>query len=219
MHRRLRVCGSLALLMLFVPACLLPGGSFRINSSHFAFPSSNVYPMNTVEGKASKLCGILFINWGSPDADLMNSAVNDALSKAPGSSMIINMQSDSKLFMIPALFALCITNVMGTAARVVIGEQDLGQYRSPQQPSAPPTPAPQYQRPPAAPAAPAPTYQPMPKYQPAPQYQPTPQAPQPYPYPQYSPPPATPGAAPTPAPLYVPYPPGTPAPPIAPGDQ
>ncbi len=101
------------------------GSAQQSPQSHFAFPNSNVIPLGPAEGTASKLCGILFINFGSPDAQDQEDATQQALSKANG-DLLINVRTDSKLFMVPMLFATCSTTVRGTAARMEVGRQALG---------------------------------------------------------------------------------------------
>jgi Cys-rich repeat protein len=113
------------------------GQSAQSPQSHFAFPNSNVVPLGAAHGSATKLCGLLFIVWGSPDADDQELATQRALETSSG-DLLINVRTDSSLFAVPYLFAICKTSVRGTAARMEVGRQVL----LPMNPGAGPPPAP-----------------------------------------------------------------------------
>jgi hypothetical protein len=108
--------------------------------SHFAFPNSNVIPLGHAEGSKSKLCGLLFINWGSPDGDDQEEATREALEQAHG-DILINVRTEASTFMIPYLFAICSTKVQGTAAKMEVGRQQLTAFTSGAPPAAAPAPA------------------------------------------------------------------------------
>ena len=110
-------------------------------SSHFAFPNSNVIPIGSASGSKTRLCGILFVNWGSPDGDDQEAATQRALKKS-GGDILINVRTDSQIFSIPMLFSLCITKVQGTAAKMEVGRQQLDAFTQPGDRGPPPAPPP-----------------------------------------------------------------------------
>ena len=124
------------------------GASSQSPMSHFAFPNSNVVPLGSARGSASKLCGLLFVTWGSPDADDQEHATREAL-EASGGDLLINVRTDSKVFFVPMLISICTTKVRGTACKMEVGRQQL----SAMNPGANPPPQ---AAPPLAPAAAAP---------------------------------------------------------------
>jgi hypothetical protein len=122
-----RLRGDVAALV--VAACAVLSGctigqSSQSPQSHFAFPNSNVIPLGEAQGSATKLCGLLFVDWGSPDADDQDLATQRALEKSQG-DLLINVRTDSSLFTVPMLFAICKTRVRGTSARMEVGRQIL----------------------------------------------------------------------------------------------
>jgi len=120
--RRFRILVSLTLLT-FVVSCSF-GAASIIPQTHFAYPNSNVVPLGHAEGKASKLCGIFFITWGSPDGDLAMRAVQKALA-SKGGDLMIDARFDSKSFFIPYIVTICSVSVSGTAAKMEVGRQEL----------------------------------------------------------------------------------------------
>ena len=114
------------------------GASSQSPSSHFVYPNSNVIPLGAAEGTTRRLCGILFVNWGTPDADDQDSATRDAL-EASGGDLIINVRTDTTLFF-AWFFSLCTTHVRGIAAKMEIGRQQLGPGSGAAPPLPPPTP-------------------------------------------------------------------------------
>lgn len=126
---RLTVC---TLVLIICVGCKIGSGAQRVVQSHFAYPNSNVIPIGTAQGSKSRLCGLLFINWGAPDYDDMDQAINRALTST-GGDLLINMRTDQKIFTIPFLFTVCITNVSGTAAKMEIGRQRLEKVRTQRQ--------------------------------------------------------------------------------------
>lgn len=105
--------------------CTFPGGIGRLNSSHFTYPNSNVYPRGTVTGTDRKLCGVLGIHFGAPSMDQVDKALAQALQSDPEADMLINAQYESKTFT-AFVVAFCNVKVSGTAAKMVVGEQDIG---------------------------------------------------------------------------------------------
>jgi hypothetical protein len=145
---------KLPLFILSLAGCSF--GSASISPmSHFAFPNSNVIPIGEAKGSHTRLCGLLIINWGSPDGDDQQIAIEEALEET-GGDILINVRTDSQLFMIPYLFALCITSVRGTAAKMEIGRQQLDAFTTPGQPPPAAAPPPAVAPPPAIAAPPAP---------------------------------------------------------------
>jgi hypothetical protein len=102
----------------------MQGSASQSPMSHFAFPNSNVIPIGPAEGSKSKLCGILFVNWGAPDADDQDNATREALEQTSG-DLLINVRTDSKIFSIPMLFSICSTKVRGTSCKMEVGRQEL----------------------------------------------------------------------------------------------
>jgi hypothetical protein len=135
-----------ALLYLLCTGCSFGAASIS-PSSHFAFPNSNVIPIGSASGKKTRLCGILFIQWGSPDGDDQEAATQRAL-KESGGDILINVRTDSQIFFIPYLFSLCITKVQGTAAKMEVGRQQLDAFTRPPDDRPPPPAAPPPAQPP-----------------------------------------------------------------------
>jgi hypothetical protein len=98
--------------------CALPGGTVRMASSHHVDASQTVTPRRQVEGRSKKLCGIFFVNWGAPDAAMMQAAIDDALARDPGAQLLIDAQTDASIYLIPLLFSRCRVFVSGTSASI-----------------------------------------------------------------------------------------------------
>lgn len=126
------------------------GSSSQSPQSHFAFPNSNVIPLGQAQGKVSKLCGILIVQWDFPNADMQEQATQQALQKANADSLI-NVRTDSDTFN-AFLFSMCSVSVRGTAARMEVGRQVL----LPLNPAAAPPPGAAAPAPPAAAPPPPP---------------------------------------------------------------
>lgn len=104
------------------------GNGYRINSTHFAYPNSNVVPLGEVEGSSTRLCGLLFINWGSAGGDDVDSAIEDAMHAEAGADLLINADVETGQFYFPYLFSTCYASVRGTAARMEVGRQELSVF-------------------------------------------------------------------------------------------
>ena len=105
---------------MFVP------GSVGVAQTDFVYPNSNVQQIDSqrVTGSASKLCGLLIFNWGTPDVVLLNKAIDKAKSKA-GADLLINANYSSSIFSIPPLFSVCSAEATGYPATMEIGKQEL----------------------------------------------------------------------------------------------
>jgi hypothetical protein len=101
-------------------ACALPGGTVRMASTHHVDASHAVVPRRHVEGQAKKLCGILFVSWGVPDAEMMKAAIDDALRRDPGARLLVDAQSDASVYWVPLLFSRCRVHVSGTSATTTV---------------------------------------------------------------------------------------------------
>jgi len=117
------------------------GSSSQSPQSHFAFPNSNVVPLAEATGSNSRLCGLLLVTWGSPNGEDQDKATRDALESGNG-DILINVRTESSLFFVPYLFAICTTKVRGTAAKMEVGRQQLGAMNTatPARPPPPPPP-------------------------------------------------------------------------------
>ena len=82
-HEKLVAILMLAI-ALYVPCVGCSFGSASISpSSHFAFPNSNVIPIGSASGSKTRLCGILFVQWGSPDGDDQEAATQEEFADIP----------------------------------------------------------------------------------------------------------------------------------------
>jgi len=132
------------------------GSSSQSPISHFAFPSSNIIPIGPAHGQVSKLCGILFVTWSSPDSDDLDEATRQALESTNG-DLLINIRTDSKVFTIPMIVSVCTTKVRGTSCKTEVGRQVIPVVTAaPPPPLPPPPPPPQVVVAPAPASAPAP---------------------------------------------------------------
>jgi len=91
--------------------------------SHFDYPNSNVYPMNHVEGKASRTA--FFVPPDMPSS-LEYEAIAKALDQSPGSEMMINSMHfmDITQFLVLPIYTINY-RVEGTAAKMKVGTQAL----------------------------------------------------------------------------------------------
>ncbi len=104
-------------------------------SSHFVPPSSTVTPIGETDGSHSKLCGILVVPFANPDSDDLDMAIHEALSKAPGADILLNVRVTNSVLRIPAIFSLCGVSVRGVAAKTDVPATQ--QQPPPQQQSQP----------------------------------------------------------------------------------
>lgn len=115
--------GLLALsLGVAVAGCAI-GQSSRVNASHFVYPNSNVVPMHKTHGKKTSMCGILFVGWNGFTANKVEQAYARALKG--GGDLVINAVETRTQFLVPMLFQLCSITVVGTAAKMEVGKQEL----------------------------------------------------------------------------------------------
>ena len=114
---------AIGVILIITTGCSI-GSSSAGSASHFVYPNSNVTPIGEAKGEVSKLCGILFVNFGSPTGADQQKAIDQAL-QTSGGDVLINLRTDSKVFLVPMLFSMCSVNVTGTAARMEVGKQAL----------------------------------------------------------------------------------------------
>ena len=113
-----------AFVLLFQTGCAIGSASLS-PQSHYAYPNSNVKPFAQAQGSTSRLCGVLFVNWGSPTGEDTQKAIQQALQRS-GGDLLINMKVEASTFMVPMIFSQCRVEVTGTAATMTVGRQYLG---------------------------------------------------------------------------------------------
>lgn len=123
--------GVAVLVALSSVGCTL-GSASQSPQSHFTFPNSNVIPLKEARGSSSKLCGLLGITPGAPDAEDQEAATREALDRS-GGDLLINVRTDTRIFN-AFLFAICTTKVRGTAAKMEVGRQQLSPMSGAQPP-------------------------------------------------------------------------------------
>ena len=94
----------------------------RAPQVHFTYPNANVTPMNRVKGEFQV---VKFLGTPVVTSDVMKGAYDDALRKASGADVLINVDLWQK---ITPLFLVTIMKfqVEGTAAKQSVGEQEIG---------------------------------------------------------------------------------------------
>lgn len=112
----MRLVELLTACCLLASACALPGGTSRIAATHHVDADRAVVPRHQVSGQAKKLCGVFFVNWGAPDAELMSDALADALEDDPKAELLVNAQTDASIYTVPLIFSRCRVFVTGTSA-------------------------------------------------------------------------------------------------------
>ena len=128
MHPRLLKALGIKAVGLLVLTLMLSGctQSFYLGKkpqSNFAYPNSNVAPLQRVSGKASKT---KIFYPPTVDAIIEREAIEDALRGASGADLLINYQVYAKLTLVPLLYINIYTltvTVEGTAATADLGYQ------------------------------------------------------------------------------------------------
>jgi hypothetical protein len=103
-------------------SCSVTQGSIN-PTSHYVYPNSNVTPLGSTTAQINKFGFILPPRFRARDLDKL---YNQALSKHQGADIIIDNKVDSKntfLF----IFHFLNVSMSGTAAKMEIGKQDIGQ--------------------------------------------------------------------------------------------
>lgn len=106
----------LVVLTVVASACALPGGVARLAQTHHVPQGRALTRLGSVDAQTKKLCGIFLINWGAPDADMMEQTVEAALDQREGAKLIVDAQTDASIYMVPLLFSRCRVRITGTAA-------------------------------------------------------------------------------------------------------
>lgn len=120
----LKESAVVVLVAVAMTGCIQSSGSVITPSSHFVYPNSNVTPLKEARAGSSKLCGLLFIPFSTPNANQQNEAVAEAI-KSVDADVLINVRSDYSTFVFPGLFQICSVSVQGTGAKMDIGRQDI----------------------------------------------------------------------------------------------
>jgi len=113
-----------ALIAVIASSCATSVGSV-VPSSHYVYPNSNVSPMGQTTATFSKMSILFPPKFTAQDSETL---FNQALARYPGSDIVIDYKTDTKLTMFPILLTiwkLDIT-VTGTAAKMEVGKQDIG---------------------------------------------------------------------------------------------
>ncbi|MFZ9980860.1 MAG: hypothetical protein ACO3FI_02405 [Cyclobacteriaceae bacterium] len=112
-----------ALIAFIASSCSFSVGSI-VPSSHYVYPNSNVTPMGQTTATFSRMSILFPPKFTSQDSE---SLFSQALSRYPGSDVVIDYKTDTKLTQFPVvpLWKLEIT-VTGTAAKMEVGKQDIG---------------------------------------------------------------------------------------------
>ena len=94
----------------------------RAPQVHFTYPNANVTPMNKVRGEYSTT---KFLGTPLMTSVMMKGAYDDALRKASGADVLINVDLWMKIT--PFFIATSLKYIVeGTAAKQEVGEQDIG---------------------------------------------------------------------------------------------
>ena len=120
--KKLLTIVSMACVALLMSSCAQTFYMGRAPQTHFTYPNANVVPMNKVRGEYSKT---KFLGTPVITSEVMKGAYDDALRKASGADVLINVD----LWMKITPFGIA-TNmkyiVEGTAAKQTVGEQNIG---------------------------------------------------------------------------------------------
>jgi hypothetical protein len=98
----------------------------KFPQSHFTYPNANVIPLTKVSGKSETKVKIFLPP--SVTSSIMDQAYSDALRKASGADLMINVDAYHKVTQIPLWFInLYISRYLvdGTAAKQEVGKQKL----------------------------------------------------------------------------------------------
>jgi hypothetical protein len=103
-------------------SCSITQGSI-VPSTHYVYPNSNVTPLGATSAQVKKF-GILFPpGFKAKDLDKL---YGDALSKHAGADLILDSKVDSKNTFL-MIFHFMTVSISGTAAKMEVGKQDIGQ--------------------------------------------------------------------------------------------
>jgi hypothetical protein len=105
-----------------ISSCSITQGSIT-PSSHYVYPNSNVTPLGATNARIKKFGFILPPRFRARDLDRL---YGDAMAKHAGADLILDNKVDSKntfLF----IFHFMTVTISGTAAKMEVGKQDIGQ--------------------------------------------------------------------------------------------
>lgn len=94
-----------------------------VPNSHYVYPNSNVTPLGQTSSQIKKT-GFLFPpTFKAKDVDQL---YNNALAKYAGADLLIDYNIDTKITSF-FIFHFLKTSIVGTAAQMEVGKQDIGQ--------------------------------------------------------------------------------------------
>ncbi len=103
-------------------SCAVRVGSV-IPNSHYVYPNSNVTPLGHTYSEIKKTGVIIPPAFKARDVDQL---YNTALSRHSGADVIIDYSVDTKITSF-FIFHFLKTTLVGTAAKMEVGKQDIGQ--------------------------------------------------------------------------------------------
>ena len=109
---------------LVVSSCSLKIGSV-VPNSHYVYPNSNVMPLGQTSSEIRKTGFIIPPAFKAQDVDQLYTT---ALSKHSGADLIIDYSVDTKITSF-FIFHFLKTTLVGTAAKMEVGKQDIGQEK------------------------------------------------------------------------------------------
>lgn len=121
--RRIPILLAAALMM---TSCISTYYIGKAPQSHFTYPNSNVTPLIKVSGRSTTTFK-LFVP-PSVTSKICEQAYSDAISKAAGADLLINVDAYHKVTMLPIPFVNLYFSkyiVEGTAAKQEVGKQKL----------------------------------------------------------------------------------------------
>ena len=114
-------------IMLLFMGCCFSSCAIKVGSvvpnSHYVYPNSNVTPLGQTTAVIKKTGFIVPPAFKARDVDQL---YNSALSKHSGADLVIDYSVDTKVTTF-FIFHFLKTTLVGTAAKMEVGKQDIGQ--------------------------------------------------------------------------------------------
>lgn len=108
-------------ILVMVSSCAIRVGTV-VPNSHYVYPNSNVTPLGHTYSEIKKTGIIVPPNFKAQDVDRL---YNDALAKHAGADVILDYSVDTKVTSF-FIFHFLKTTLVGTAAQMEVGKQDIG---------------------------------------------------------------------------------------------
>jgi len=109
------------IILVVMSSCAITVGTV-VPNSHYVYPNSNITPLGQTSSEIKKTGVLIPPAFKAQDVDKL---YNDALSKHSGSDLILDYSVDTKVTTF-FIFHFLKTTLVGTAATMEVGKQDIG---------------------------------------------------------------------------------------------